>query len=151
MRVAIDTNILVYAEGFAGSEADRHKPALARRALAAVSAGAITIPVQCLGELFRVLVSKKRLDSADARHRVLQYRDIGHTAPTSEIALVRATDLVVDHQLQFWDAVILAASSEQGCRMLLSEDYQDGFTWGGVTVVNPFAPQPNPLFTSITG
>lgn len=151
MRVAIDTNILVYAEGFAGSEADRHKPALARQALAAVPAGGMTIPVQCLGELFRVLVSKKRLDSAEARNRVLQYRDIGRTAPTSDIVLVRATDLVVDHQLQFWDAVILAAASEQGCRLLLSEDYQDGLIWGGVTIVNPFAPEPNPLFTSLTG
>ncbi|MFV3129974.1 PIN domain-containing protein [Niveispirillum sp. KHB5.9] len=151
MRVAIDTNILVYAEGFADSEADQHKPALARRALAALPAGAITIPVQCLGELFRVLVSKKRLSATDARDRVPQYRDLGRAAPTSDVVLVRATDLVVDHQLQFWDAIILAAASEHGCRMLLSEDYQDGFTWGGVTVVNPFAVTLHPLLTGLSG
>jgi predicted nucleic acid-binding protein len=35
--------------------------------------------------------------------------------------------------------VILSAASQAGCRLLLSEDLQDGFTWGGVTVINPFA------------
>ncbi|HWB99103.1 MAG TPA: hypothetical protein VG672_20485, partial [Bryobacteraceae bacterium] len=44
-----------------------------------------------------------------------------------------------DHHFGIWDAVILSAASQAGCRLLLSEDLQDGFTWGGVTVVNPFA------------
>jgi len=35
--------------------------------------------------------------------------------------------------------VIFAASAAGGCRLLLSEDLQEGFTWGGVTAVNPFA------------
>jgi hypothetical protein len=29
--------------------------------------------------------------------------------------------------------------------MLLSEDLRDGFSWNGVTVVNPFAKTPSPL------
>jgi predicted nucleic acid-binding protein len=53
-----------------------------------------------------------------------------------------AVDLATDHQLGIWDAVILSAAAQSGCRLLLSEDLHDGFTWGGVTVVNPFsAPQ----------
>ncbi|WP_205963481.1 PIN domain-containing protein [Roseicella aquatilis] len=35
------------------------------------------------------------------------------------------------------DRTISAAEAE--CRLLLSEDIQDGFTWRGVTVRNPFA------------
>jgi predicted nucleic acid-binding protein len=50
-----------------------------------------------------------------------------------------AADLATDHRLGIWDAVILTAASHAGCRLLLSEDLQEGFTWGGVTVVNPFA------------
>jgi predicted nucleic acid-binding protein len=33
----------------------------------------------------------------------------------------------------------LSAASQAGCRLLLSEDLQEGFTWAGVTVVNPFS------------
>jgi predicted nucleic acid-binding protein len=40
--------------------------------------------------------------------------------------------------------VILAAAAEAGCRLLVSEDMQAGFTWGGVTIVNPFAAKPDP-------
>jgi len=37
------------------------------------------------------------------------------------------------------DAIILAAAADSGCRLLLSEDLQDGFSWRGVTVTNPCA------------
>jgi predicted nucleic acid-binding protein len=47
--------------------------------------------------------------------------------------------------LGVWDAVVLAATSKAGCRVLLSEDLQEGFTWGGVTVVDPFASMRHPL------
>ena len=33
--------------------------------------------------------------------------------------------------------------------MLASEDLQDGFTWGGVTVVNPFASPQHALLRAL--
>ena len=54
-------------------------------------------------------------------------------------------DLAADHGLSIWDAVIVAGAAQAGCRLLLSEDLQNGFTWQGVTVVNPFAPEVHPL------
>ena len=53
--------------------------------------------------------------------------------------MLNAADLAADHDLCIWDAVVLSASAEAGCRLLLSEDLQEGFTWRGVTVTNPFA------------
>jgi hypothetical protein len=50
-----------------------------------------------------------------------------------------AADLATDHQLGIWDSVILSAAAEAGYRLLLSEDLQEGFTWKGVTVTNPFS------------
>ena len=35
--------------------------------------------------------------------------------------------------------------------MLLSEDMQEGFTWGGVTVVNPFADEKHDLLVNLLG
>ncbi len=51
-----------------------------------------------------------------------------------------AGDLVTDHHLNIWDAMIFAAAAEAGCDVLLSEDMQDGFLWGGVRVISPFQP-----------
>ena len=54
-------------------------------------------------------------------------------------------DLVATHQMSTWDAAMFAASADAGCRLLLSEDLQEGFTWSGVTAVNPFARPLHPL------
>ena len=66
-------------------------------------------------------------------------RDAAPVAETSPEAMLAAADLATDHQLGIWDAVILSAASRSGCRLLLSDDLQEDFTWAGVTVVNPFA------------
>ena len=63
--------------------------------------------------------------------------------------MVSATDLVSDHGLTIWDSVVLAASAEAECRLLLSEDLQEGFTWRGVTVTNPFAQKLHPLLAAL--
>ena len=63
--------------------------------------------------------------------------------------MVAALDLATDHQLAIWDAVIISAASQAGCRLLLSEDLHDGFSWGGVTVVNPFASPRHELLESL--
>lgn len=54
--------------------------------------------------------------------------------------MVNAMDLASDHWLSIGDSVVVAASAEAECRLLLSEDLEEGFTWRGVTVTNPFAP-----------
>ena len=54
MRIALDTNILVYAEGANGAVMRDKSLELIQR----LPAGAIVLPVQTLGELFNVLVRK---------------------------------------------------------------------------------------------
>jgi predicted nucleic acid-binding protein len=63
--------------------------------------------------------------------------------------MVSAIDLAADHRLGVWDSVMISVASETGCRLLLSEDLQDGFTWHGVTVANPFAAPQHPLLGSL--
>jgi hypothetical protein len=46
--------------------------------------------------------------------------------------------------------MILSAAADARCRLLLSEDLQEGFTWRGVTVVNPFRAQRHPLLAAVT-
>src|SRR5262249_19030634 len=109
----------------------------------------IVVPVQVLGELFHVLSRKAGRSRADARSSILAWRDAFPVAETTEAVMFSANDLAVDHQLGIWDAVILAAAAETGCRLLLSEDMQDGFTWRGVTVANPFSTNPHPMLSAL--
>ncbi len=145
MRFALDTNILAYAEGV--NDADRASMAL--ELLRRVPQDETVVPVQVLGELFTVLVRKAGRSPFEAREAILQWRDTFAVANTTPDIMFKAADLAADHRLSTWDAVILCAASSAGCRLLLSEDMQDGFTWGGVTVVNPFTANPHPLLAAI--
>ena len=62
-----------------------------------------------------------------------------------ETCLIDAMDAVADYQMAFWDAMIWATAKRAGCRLLVSEDGQDGRTLGGVSIINPFGPTPSPL------
>lgn len=42
------------------------------------------------------------------------------------------------YRLQWWDCLIVAAAQAQNCELLLTEDLQDGASYGGVRVRNPF-------------
>ncbi|MEX2270840.1 MAG: PIN domain-containing protein [Vicinamibacterales bacterium] len=145
MRVALDTNILAYAEGTNGAEMKKAALELIQH----LPAGSIVIPVQALGELFNVLVRKAKRPAAKARMALLSWHDAYGTADTSPSVMVNAADLATDHLLGIWDAVVLSASAESGCRLLLSEDLQEGFTWRGVTVTNPFGAARHALLTAL--
>ena len=100
---------------------------------------------------FNVLSRKDGKTRAEARGFVLGWHDAYALIPTSSQVMIAAADLATDHCLSIWDAVIIAAAAEAGCRLLLSEDMRDGFTWHGVTIVNPFASHPHPLLGSLLG
>jgi predicted nucleic acid-binding protein len=145
LRVALDTNLLLYAEGVNGQQRKASSLAL----LAFLPAGSVALPVQALGELFQVLVRKAGRSASQARHAILTWRDAFPLLDTSETTIVAAAELASVHHLGFWDAVILASASEGGCRLLLSEDLPPGFTWHGVTVANPFASSLHPLLANL--
>lgn len=145
MRIALDTNVLAYAAGVNGPERQR----AALELFGKLSESETVVPVQALGELFRVLVGKAKISPRLARTTIIRYQDTYSLIETSSSVFLSATDLAVDHKISIWDAVIFAAAAEAGCRLLLTEDLQEGFTWGGVTVVNPFAAIVHPLLAKM--
>ncbi len=147
MRIAFDTNVLAYAEGINGAERRDAALAIIRR----LPQENAVVPVQVLGELFNVLVRKGGRSRRDARDALLSWRDTFPVVETSPEALLSAADLAADHQLSIWDAVILATAAQAGCRLLLSEDLQDGFTWAGMTVVDPFCAPRHALLGALLG
>jgi predicted nucleic acid-binding protein len=136
--IALDTNILAYAEGVNGTA--RQEAAL--DALRAIAGAEIVLPVQVLAELFAVLTRKAKWPAAAARRAVLGWMDSYLVADTTPAVLIDAMELVALHRQAPWDAMMLAAAAQAGCGTLLSEDMQDGFRWRGVTVRNPLRTAP---------
>jgi len=136
MTVALDSNILAYAEGTNGVEKKDAALDLVHR----LPPDSTLLPVQTLGELFNVLVRKAGRSPRAARTAILSWGDVFPVIDISASVVLAAADLSADHRLSIWDAVIVAAAADAGCRLLLSEDLHEGFTWSGVTVTNPFSP-----------
>ena len=145
MRVAFDTNILAYAEGIGDTEHRDNTMGLIER----IPQENVLLPAQALGELYRVLTGKAKRPSGGARNTILQWADSFETADSTWTAFQSAFDLAVDHQLSLWDALILSVAAENRCRILLTEDLQHGFTWRGVTVINPYRIPSHPLLSSL--
>ena len=143
MNVAVDTNVLAYAEGLN----DSAKKDAALAVLENLLPESTFVPVQALGELFAVLVRKARRSPAAAAVAVQSWGDVFPLIESSSDVLLAATSLADAHAVGIWEAIILSAASEARCRLLLSEDLQDGFTWRGVTVVNPFSSARHPLLS----
>ena len=145
MRVALDTNVLAYAEGVNGLAMKNVALDLVGR----LPQDSVVLPVQAVGELFQVLVRKASRSAVTAHAAILNWCDAFQLAETSGAVMLAASDLAVTHKLGIWDAVILSSAAEAGCRLLLSEDMQDGFTWRGVTVTNPFGKSVHPLLKAM--
>jgi predicted nucleic acid-binding protein len=145
VRVALDTNLLAYAEGVNGPS----MKSMALELVGRLPQASVVLPVQTLGELFQVLVRKGGRSPANARSAILGWRDAFALFETSPGAMLAATDLSVNHQLGIWDSVILCVAAEADCHLLLSEDMQDGFIWQGVTIANPFQRSKHPLLKAL--
>ena len=145
MKAAVDTNILAYVEGVNGN--DRQLAAI--EVLERIPQECRLLPVQALGELYDVLVRKAKWSPNRARAVVTAWRSGFEVAPTTASAIIAAIDVAADHRLTIWDSVMLAVAAENDCCLFLSEDLQDGFTWGGVTVANPLAATRHPLLEAL--
>jgi predicted nucleic acid-binding protein len=147
MRIALDINILTYAEGIG----DKARCEAARSFVSELPVGAVILSAQTLGELYRVLTGKAKRKADASRTAVLSWADSFEVADSTWPACQSAFDLAADHGLPVWDALILSVAAETRCRMLASEDFREGFTWRGVTVVNPFSKPRSPLIDGVVG
>ena len=136
MRLAADTNVYVYMcdDQFAV------KQSTARDLVGALATREAAVSLQVVGELQNVLRRRLKMPNhlaqQHARNVYVSLASFGYDAPCVERALAQAAA----GRLGYWDALLLAACDRAGIDILFSEDLQDGFNFGGVRVVNPFAP-----------
>lgn len=139
MRSAFDTNVLAYAEGLRLVDADDAKVIVASLLIGSILVeGAMVLSAQVQAELHHLLRKKAGYSATVSAEIVAEYANFATTIPTDLAVLTEAFELAEKHDLQTYDAIILAAATQGGCDVLYSEDMQDGFEWRGVKVVNPF-------------
>ncbi len=98
------------------------------------------LTLQSLAEFYSVVTRKVATSVADASPFASDWAEIFEVATANVQALQWAMEAVRDHGLGFWDAFLWATTRQTGCRLLLSENFQDGRNLGGVRFVNPFNP-----------
>jgi predicted nucleic acid-binding protein len=145
VKVALDTNVLAYAAGVD----DAVRRDRARSLIASIEPADIVLAGQVAGEFYNVLIRKGGQSRAQAAGIVESWIALLSFRVHRPETFSDALRLAADHKFQIWDALITCVAAEAGCRLLLSEDMQDGFVYRGVTVANPFAERLHPLLASL--
>lgn len=136
----VDTNVLVYAHDSSTPE----KQAVAQRVLKRLwTDGTGTLSTQVLQELYVVATSRQKLaiSPQEARDLVGAYA-AWPTVLVEPALILTASRLAEEHQLPFWDALIVEAARVAGAEKLLTEDLQHGRVFDDVQIENPFITRP---------
>ena len=134
-RVFFDTNVIVYTyDEDAPSKRDVARMMMKDSLVAQTG----VVSGQVLGEIYVTLTKKLKVPVEDARDEIRRLSGF-HVVDISPSLVPRATEIQEDHQLSYWDSLIIAAAEFASCDTVWSEDLSDGQSYGSVTVRNPCA------------
>ncbi len=145
MKFALDSNIILYFEGV--NDAARQRTA--QFLVAEIEPTNLIVPIQALAECTSRLAKIPRWGRAKSCEHMRAWSNRFETQDTNKVVLARALTISGRHNMQIFDSIILAAATVAGVDVLLSEDMQDGFHYAGVTILNPFSVNPDPLIRSL--
>ena len=112
-----DTNVLLYLLSGDHTKADRAEDVIAEGGL---------ISVQVLNEFAAVATRKLRMPVAEIGEVLTTIRTWCPVVPISEETHDKGMKLAERYGLSVYDAMIVASALLAGCRILLSEDLQNG-------------------------
>lgn len=145
MRLSLDANVLVYA----AQKNDRRHAVAASILRRAVEAECIQT-LQSFGECFNVLRRKRGFALPEARQIINEYQVLFRRVIAADFSdLDRAMRVCVEHGIQYWDALLWATARRAGCRLILTEDMQDGRELEGLMFVSPFKPENEKLLNAV--
>jgi predicted nucleic acid-binding protein len=134
-RCFIDTNIIVYAN-------DRREKVKQDLAVALVSRlirernGVIS--TQVLQEYANVALSKLGQEADTVLRQIWLLESLRLIVPFPHLVR-RSVEIHQIYGTHFWDGGIIAAAEEGGCDLVLSEDLNEGQSYIGIQVLNPFS------------
>jgi predicted nucleic acid-binding protein len=133
---AVDTNVLAYAVDADGKD----KRVKALELLQTLKPTETVIPWQVACELGSVL-TKFTLDgrsTGDPADVLAALTDRFTVVLPNEGLVARGLRLARQHQVSYWDALLLAACVDAGVTRIYSEDMQGKPVIEGVSITNPF-------------
>lgn len=128
-RPFLDTNIVVYLMSGDATKASKAESLIA-------SGGVIS--TQVLNEFTSVARRKLALSWAETEEVLQALKANLEVVSVTLRVHERAVALASAHDINIYDASILAAALENGCDVVVSEDMQHGQTFTGLRIENPF-------------
>ena len=134
-KAFLDTNILLYC--FDGN--DSRKQELARvLANSLLESDSGIISTQTLQEYFNAVTKKMKCDKKAALKDVKWYSESFPVHVNTVKDILCAVGISIKAGFSFYDSLIIASAKAEGCKIVYSEDLNDGQVVDGVKVVNPF-------------
>ena len=132
----LDTNVVVYAY----DDRSPQKQEVARHLLKVGISGKTVISAQVLAEFAATMLHKVTPAATEAAVMTAldALSNLRLVAPDSELVR-RAVEARAAYGIHFYDGLIVAAAERAGCQRILSEDFNAGQEYFGVTVMNPFS------------
>jgi predicted nucleic acid-binding protein len=126
-----DTNVLLYLFSEDTTKSDRAEELVANGGV---------ISVQVLNEFAAVASRKLGMSWSEIRDVLTPIRTICEVEPLTIETHDRGIEIAERYGLSFYDAMILASALSAGCKILYSEDLQDGQVIDRqLRIRNPFA------------
>lgn len=133
-KIFLDSNILVYSS----LEDDKEKHDNVLHFLGTIKGKVIFISTQVANEVY-VSLLKHELKDEDIQNIVSKIIDIYNTSIITINTIRSAWNLKTQYNLSYWDSLIVASALESGCKVLYTEDMQDGLVINNmITIRNPF-------------
>jgi predicted nucleic acid-binding protein len=136
-RFFLDTNIFVYSLAANPSSKKERALDLVDRA---ISYGKGVVSYQVVQEFFSVAFRRftpKMIFAEAEQYLATTFRPL-LIVHSSYSLYLEALTLSRRYSLSWYDSLILASASESQCRILYSEDFQDGQSFRNLKIVNPF-------------
>lgn len=135
MLVFLDSNVLVYAV----DPRDKRKMNIAKDIVASALRGytKCAISVQSLTEFVNVAIRKLNKPIDEINDFLNAYMGL-QTICIDPTMVPRGFEIKNRYDIQFYDAMMLAAAERVGANEFYTEDLNDGQLYGSVKAVNPF-------------
>lgn len=133
----IDTNIFIYAFDKSSDEKRTISNKLIREGL---NSGKGIVSYQVLQEFLNVATRKfeKPLSISDCQNYLINVLEPLCEVFASTGLYYQALEISNRWKYSFYDSLIIGAAISADCRVLYTEDLQDGQKIDGLTIVNPF-------------
>lgn len=136
-KVFVDTNVLTYL--FDDAEPQKQKAAGERLRLEQ-NERELVVSTQVLQELYASLTKGAHpIATSEIAERAVRQAATLTVVHIDVPIVLEAIIRCREHSISFWDSLIVGAALAADCRLILSEDLNDGQMFGKLRIANPFS------------